>query len=43
VRYLGQEVSHAYQQAALDIAQAQGIARVHLDSFWWSVERDPDR
>ncbi len=35
VRRLTPEASDAYQSSAADIAVTQGIARVHLDTFWW--------
>lgn len=36
--------SRDHQQAALEVAQAKGLrARVHLDAFFWSLERDEPR
>lgn len=35
VRGLTPELSAEYQSAASDCAAAKGIARVHLDVFWW--------
>lgn len=33
--------SRDHQQAALEVAQAKGLrARVHLDAFFWALERD---
>lgn len=35
VKYLIPEVSQQYQTAAAAIAIARGIARAHLDAYWW--------
>jgi len=36
--------SHAHQRAALEVAQAYGLpARIHLDAFFWALERDEPR
>lgn len=35
VKYLSPSVSAAYQKAASEEARSRGIARVHLDTFWW--------
>ena len=35
VKYLTPEVSIAYQTAAQVIAERRGIARVHLDAYWF--------
>ena len=36
--------SRDHQQAALEVAEAKGLrARVHLDAFFWSLERDEPR
>lgn len=40
VKYLTMPVSVSYQKVAADEATKEGIARVHLDAFWWSVARD---
>jgi hypothetical protein len=35
VKYLDQDLSTAYQAAAQRIARKKGMARVHLDAYWW--------
>lgn len=35
VKYLDPDLSAAYQTAARHIASKMGLARVHLDSYWW--------
>ena len=35
VKYLDPNTSAAYQAAALFVARQHGIARVHLDAYWW--------
>jgi hypothetical protein len=37
VKYLDPHTSAAYQAAALFIARHYGVARVHLDAYWWGV------
>jgi len=37
VRHLDPHTSAAYQAAALLIAERKGVARVHLDAYWWGV------
>ncbi len=37
VRYLDPGKSNAYQAAALIIARKYGVARVHLDAYWWGA------
>jgi hypothetical protein len=37
VRHLEPDRSAAYQEAALVIARRHGVARVHLDAYWWGV------
>jgi hypothetical protein len=37
VRHLDPHTSAAYQAAALLIAKREGVARVHLDAYWWGV------
>ena len=38
VRQLTPEVSSEYQDAALRVAkQDYGVARVHLDAYWWGA------
>lgn len=39
VKHLVVEVSDQYQAAAATVANAHGIARVHLDAFWWAGPR----
>lgn len=39
VKRISPEVSIQYQAAAAAIAAARGIARVHLDAFWWGSRR----
>lgn len=39
VKHLRSDVSAAYQSAAARVAREQGLARVHLDTFWWG-QRD---
>ena len=34
------EVNAVYQNAAKSEAERHGIARLHLDAFWWSLKRD---
>lgn len=41
VKYNTASVSEAYQGIATEIAAKHGIARVHLDTFWWG-ERESD-
>jgi len=35
VKYLTPDVSAAYQTAARLVGKQRGIARVHLDAYWW--------
>jgi hypothetical protein len=37
VRHLDADTSAAYQAAALVIARQHGVARVHLDAYWWGA------
>jgi len=37
VKRLAPEISDEYQAAAQKIAAARGIARIHLDAYWWGV------
>ena len=37
VKYLDPASSAVYQAAALDIAKRHGVARVHLDAYWWGA------
>ncbi len=37
VRHLDSDLSAAYQAAALMLARKRGVARVHLDGFWWGT------
>ena len=37
VKYLDPQTSAAYQAAALLIGEREGVARVHLDAYWWGV------
>ena len=38
VKHVEPDLSSAYQAAALTIAKREGIARVHLDAFWWGAQ-----
>ena len=40
VRNLRPDLSAAYQAAALAVAKREGIARVHLDAYWWGGARE---
>ena len=41
---LTRQDSRDHQKAALKVAQAKGLkARIHLDAFFWSLERDEPR
>ncbi len=40
VKNLTPPVSAEFQKVAVDEASNEGIARVHLDAFWWSLSRD---
>ncbi len=40
VRNLTPELSAAYQAAAMAVATREGIARVHLDAYWWGGARE---
>jgi len=35
-------LSREFQDAALVIAKAKGLARIHLDAYWWSQSRDDE-
>ena len=37
VKHVDPDRSAAYQAAALSIARHDGVARVHLDAYWWGV------
>jgi hypothetical protein len=39
VKYLDPDKSATYQVAALLIARRHGVARVHLDAYWWGARR----
>jgi hypothetical protein len=40
VRYVTPALNKEYQLAAMLVANQKGFARVHLDSLWWSADRD---
>ena len=40
VRGLTPEESAAYQEAATRAATTRGLARVHLDAFWWGLREE---
>jgi len=40
VKYLKRELSECYQKAASEIADDEGLVRVHLDAYFWSLSRD---
>ena len=40
MRHLTPDISTAFQTVAAQEAERRGIARVHLDGLWWSLERD---
>ncbi|HXI26665.1 MAG TPA: hypothetical protein VNG71_22630, partial [Pyrinomonadaceae bacterium] len=40
VKHLTQPISASYQNVAAAEGAANGIARVHLDALWWSLDRD---
>ena len=42
VKHLTPALSRELQQAAAEVANEDGIARVHLDAIWWSVSRDDE-
>ena len=42
VKHLTPELSEVFQTAALEEAERRGIARVHLDAVWWSLDRDEE-
>jgi len=42
VKNLTQSLSARFQEAAAAEAARRGIARVHLDAIWWSMDRDGD-
>lgn len=37
VKYLDRATSDAYQAAALAVAREHGVARAHLDAYWWGA------
>jgi hypothetical protein len=39
VRALRQDISDAFQAVASRVAAERGLARVHLDAFWWGKDR----
>jgi len=39
VRRVSPSLSHTYQALARAIGKSEGIARVHLDAYWWGAER----
>lgn len=41
VKHLTSEVSEHYQSHALAVARRKGVARVHLDTFWWGERKAP--
>ena len=43
VRGLTRELSDEYQEVATQQAASRGVARVHLDVFWWGSRMDTDR
>jgi hypothetical protein len=42
VRHLTPKVSAEFQRFAAELARREGIARVHLDALYWSVDRDEE-
>jgi hypothetical protein len=42
VRALTPDLSDEYQDVASELADSKGIARVHLDVFWWGSRLDND-
>lgn len=40
VKYVTPTQSDEYQEAAQREALKRGVARVHLDAYWWSASRD---
>lgn len=40
VKHLSPAASEVFQAAAANEATRLGIARVHLDAVWWSLDRD---
>lgn len=40
VKHLSANENALFQLAALEIARARGFSRVHLDAFFWSLNRD---
>ncbi len=40
VKHLTVPISASYQNVAATEGAANGIARVHLDALWWSLDRD---
>lgn len=39
VRRVSAKLSNKYQSLARAIGESEGIARVHLDAYWWAAER----
>jgi hypothetical protein len=39
VRALRQDISDRFQAVASRVASQRGLARVHLDAFWWGKDR----
>lgn len=37
VKHLDRATSDAYQAAALAVARQHGVARAHLDAYWWGA------
>lgn len=42
VTHVTPELSYVFQTAALRVAKEKGIARCHLDAFWWALMRDDE-
>jgi len=42
VKHVAPSLSSEFQKAAAVQARKKGIARVHLDAYWWSLGRDGD-
>jgi len=37
IKHLRPEVSAEYQAVAAEVAEEMGIARIHLDTYWWGA------
>jgi|SRR5665213_196841 len=40
VKHVTPELNAEFQRAAVGEAKKQGVARLHLDAFWWAYSRD---